>query len=81
MAIFKKLVETEKRKTFGWPEGWSTKEQVARELSCAIDQVQREMAPLIRAGSVEMQWFKVYRDGRMVRMQGYRPKQKKGGGK
>lgn len=81
MSGFKGAVDRANRKRYAWPEDFKTREQVAAELECEPDTVGSVLAPAISDGSVEMKWFKVWKDGRVVRMQGFRivPKKTEGG--
>lgn len=76
MAGFKALVEADNKRRFSWPAGWSDRETVAADIGCQPDSVGEILSPLIKSGAVEMQWFKVWRDGRFVKLQGFREKSK-----
>ena len=71
---WKTVVEKQNKKTYQWPEGWDTREEVAEQLECSTDRVGQVLAPGIRAGEIEVQAFPVWDDllKRVVRVTGYR---------
>lgn len=66
------LVDEQYRRDFAFPKGWSTKEEVAVDLGCTPDRVRDVLRPAIAAGRVESALHKVWHEGRMVKMMGYR---------
>lgn len=71
---WKAVMAKQNKKTFRWPDGWDTREEVAEQLECSPDRVSQHLAPCIRAGEIEVQAFPVWDDvlKRVVRVTGYR---------
>jgi hypothetical protein len=71
---WKSTVAKLNRKTYAWPAGWSTREQVAEELECSPERVSEILAPGIRLGDIEKGSFPVWdeRLQRKVMVIGYR---------
>jgi hypothetical protein len=57
---------------YGWPKGWTSREDIADQLECSPERVREVLAPGIKAGTVEAKDFKIWEDGRFVRRTGYR---------
>lgn len=71
---WKKVIHKRNAADHKWPEGWSTREEVAEEMECSPDRVHTLLLPAIKAGDVEVQDFPVWDDlvKRVVRVRGYR---------
>jgi len=61
---------------YGWPKGWSSREEIAEQLECSPERVREVLAPGIKAGSIETKEFKIWDGGRLVRRPGYRKVEK-----
>lgn len=70
---WKGLVERENSKAYAWPEGWSTKEDIAAQLGCRPESVHDMLRCAIRGGGIEVKKFSIWRGGRIVQVVGYRP--------
>jgi hypothetical protein len=57
---------------YGWPKGWSSREEIAEQLECSPERVREVLNPGIKAGAIEVKDFKIWEDGRFVRRTGYR---------
>lgn len=57
---WKQLVEAQNREIYVLPPGWDSREKVADQLNCSIDNVRVLLAPSIRAKIVETQQFPVW---------------------
>ncbi len=77
-ANWKTIVDEHNKRAFAWPPGWSTKEDIAIQLGCTPDRVRDVLAPALRAGVVEAKMHRVWTDGRMSRVIGYRQVAKPG---
>lgn len=71
---WKSLVEAQNRKTYVLPLGWDSRDKVAEQLECSVDNVRVLLAPAIRAKAVEVQQFPVWDDiiKKVVRITAYR---------
>lgn len=71
---WKLLVEAQNRKTYVLPPGWDSRDKVAEQLECSVDNVRVLLAPAIRAKAVEVQQFPVWDDiiKKVVRITAYR---------
>ena len=71
---WKQLVEAQNRKTYILPTGWDSREEVAEQLNCSVDNVRVLLAPSIRAKTVETQQFPVWDEvtKKVVRVIAYR---------
>lgn len=71
---WKSLVEAQNRKTYVLPPGWDSRDKVAEQLECSVDNVRVLLAPAIRAKAVEVQQFPVWDDiiKKVVRITAYR---------
>jgi hypothetical protein len=58
-----------KRKRYTIPEGWETREQVAAQLECAPDRVDKLLKPGIDDGSFERRMFAVWDEARRMAVQ------------
>lgn len=59
---WKLLVEAQNRKTYVLPEGWDSRDKVAEQLECSVDNVRVLLGPAIRAKTVEVAQFPVWDD-------------------
>ena len=71
---WKSFVETENEKTYVLPDGWDSKETIADMLGCSEDRVRINLAPGLKAGTVECGTFPVWDSvgKRIVRVTAYR---------
>ena len=61
---------------YGWPKGWSSREEIAEQLECSPERVREVLAPGIKAGTIETKEFKIWDGGRLLRRPGYRKVEK-----
>lgn len=54
------MVEQSQAKQYVLPEGWDSREKVARELNCAEDSVKKHMSLLLKSGKAETKTFPVW---------------------
>ena len=54
MTNWKQIVDSDKSKRFTLPAGWELDDSVAQDLGCSRERVRHEMAPLVKAGAVEV---------------------------
>lgn len=54
------FVNNDSAKRFVLPEGWDSRDTVAKSLECSPDRVRTILAPAIREGSVLTKQFKVW---------------------
>jgi hypothetical protein len=73
---WKSEVDRMNKEKFGWHlyarEGWSTKEEIAKQLECSPDRVREVLAPGLKDGVIEVKDLRVWEAGRMIRKTGYR---------
>ena len=71
---WKTLVEAQNRKTYVLPLGWDSRDKVAEQLECSVDNVRVLLGPAIRAKTVEVAQFPVWDDitKKVVRVTAYR---------
>jgi hypothetical protein len=71
---WKHLLEANNAKIFVLPEGWDSKEELAKQIPCGEDRVRIFMAPMIKARQAEMKTFPVWDKvtKRVVRVTAYR---------
>jgi hypothetical protein len=71
---WKSLVEAQNRKTYVLPQGWDSRDRVAEQLECSVDNVRVLLGPAIRNKTVEVQQFPVWDDvtKKVVRVTAYR---------
>lgn len=74
MGKWNDIVNRQNKKTYIWPAGWSTAEEIAQELECEPDQVSRILKSAIDDGKVETKFHKVWDEttARVLRIKGYR---------
>ena len=70
---WERVVRKQYETTYKFPEGWSTVEEVALQLSCPVEEVDSVLAPCIKARTVQRKVFTVYdkSTGKLSRVQGY----------
>lgn len=59
---YRAIVEQENRQKYRMPEGWDTREQVAKDLGCSVDRVNQLLAPAIQSGRIKVQNFQVWNE-------------------
>jgi len=71
---WKQLVEAQNRRTYVLPPGWDSRDKIAEQLECSIDNVRVLLGPAIRAKSVEVSVFPVWDEvtKKVVRVTAYR---------
>ncbi len=71
---WKSLVEAQNKKTYVLPQGWDSRDKVAEQLECSVDNVRVLLGPAIRNKTVEVQQFPVWDDvtKKVVRITAYR---------
>lgn len=57
---WKQLVEAQNRRTYVLPPGWDSRDKIAEQLECSVDNVRVLLGPAIRAKSVEVSVFPVW---------------------
>lgn len=67
---WKSFVEKSQSEAYVLPEGWDTRETIADQLGCSVDNVRKLLAPAIKTGAVEFKqlpiWDKVVKKVRSV---------------
>jgi hypothetical protein len=73
---WKTLVEKQNAETYTLPDGWDSRDAIAEQLECSPERVRLELAPAIKAGTVEMNVFPVWDKvtKRVQRVTAYRTK-------
>ena len=71
---WKSLVEAQNKKTYVLPQGWDSRDKVAEQLECSVDNVRVLLGPAIRNKTVEVQQFPVWDDvtKKVIRITAYR---------
>ena len=71
---WKQLVEAQNKKTYVLPAGWDSRDKVAEQLECSVDNVRVLLGPAIRNKTVEVQQFPIWDDitKKVVRITAYR---------
>ncbi len=71
---WKSLVEAQNKKTYVLPQGWDSRDKVAEQLECNVDNVRVLLGPAIRNKTVEVQQFPVWDDvtKKVIRITAYR---------
>jgi hypothetical protein len=71
---WKQLVEAQNRRTYVLPPGWDSRDNIAEQLECSVDNVRVLLGPAIRAKSVEVSVFPVWDEvtKKVVRVTAYR---------
>ena len=71
---WKQLVEAQNRRTYVLPPGWDSRDRIAEQLECSVDNVRVLLGPAIRAKSVEVAVFPVWDEvtKKVVRVTAYR---------
>ena len=71
---WKSLVEAQNKKTYVLPQGWDSRDKVAEQLECNVDNVRVLLGPAIRNKTVEVQQFPVWDDvtKKVIRITVYR---------
>lgn len=71
---WKQLVEAQNKKTYVLPAGWDSRDKVAEQLECSVDNVRILLGPAIRNKTVEVQQFPIWDDitKKVVRVTAYR---------
>jgi hypothetical protein len=71
---WKALVEAQNKKTYVLPQGWDSRDRVAEQLECNVDNVRVLLGPAIRNKTVEVQQFPVWDDvtKKVIRITAYR---------
>lgn len=71
---WKALVEAQNKKTYVLPQGWDSRDRVAEQLECSVDNVRVLLGPAIRNKTVEVQQFPVWDDvtKKVIRITAYR---------
>lgn len=71
---WKQLVEAQNRRTYVLPLGWDSRDKIAEQLECSVDNVRVLLGPAIRAKSVEVSVFPVWDEvtKKVVRVTAYR---------
>lgn len=74
---WKQLVDAQNRKTYVLPPGWDSREKVAEQLECSVENVRVLLGPALRSKTVETQQFPVWDDisKKVVRVTAYRRRQ------
>ncbi len=67
---WKSLVEAQNRKTYVLPAGWDSRDKVAEQLECSVDNVRVLLGPAIRAKTVEVAQFPITK--KVVRVTAYK---------
>lgn len=57
---WKKLVETKNAKTYVLPDGWDSREVVAKQLDCTEDMVDKNLYAALKSGEVEKKQWPVW---------------------
>ena len=76
---WKTHVETQSAKLYVLPPGWDSREKIADQLECSPDRVRVQLAPGLKAGTIEMNVFPVWDKvtKRVIRVTAYREKPEK----
>lgn len=71
---WKQLVEAQNKKTYVLPAGWDSRDKVAEQLECSVDNVRILLGPAIRNKTVEVQQFPIWDDitKKVIRVTAYR---------
>lgn len=71
---WKQLVEAQNRRTYVLPPGWDSRDKIAEQLECSVDNVRVLLGPAIRAKAVEVSVFPVWDEvtKKVVRVTAYR---------
>lgn len=71
---WKQLVEAQSRRTYVLPPGWDSRDKIAEQLECSVDNVRVLLGPAIRAKAVEVSVFPVWDEvtKKVVRVTAYR---------
>ena len=71
---WKQLVEAQNRRTYVLPPGWDSRDKIAEQLECSVDNVRVLLGPAIRAKSVEVSVFPVWDEvtKKIMRVTAYR---------
>lgn len=77
---WKQLVEAQNRRTYVLPPGWDSRDRIAEQLECSVDNVRVLLGPAIRAKSVEASVFPVWDEvtKKVVRVTAYRRRSTEG---
>ena len=77
---WKQLVEAQNRRTYVLPPGWDSRDKIAEQLECSVDNVRVLLGPAIRAKSVEVSVFPVWDEvtKKVVRVTAYRRRSTEG---
>ncbi len=59
---WKTFVEKSQAQAYRLPEGWDTRETIADQLGCSVDNVRKLLAPAIKSGSVEFKQLPIWDD-------------------
>jgi len=57
---WKSYVEKSQSQTYRLPEGWDTRESIAEQLGCSVDNVRKLLAPAIKSGGVEFKQLPIW---------------------
>ncbi len=57
---WKSFTETLQSKTYKKPDGWDTREAIAEQLGCSVDNVRKLLAPAIKSGAVEFKQLPIW---------------------
>ena len=66
---WKKKVDEINRRRFTVPEGWETRDQVAENMECSADRVDKLLKPGLDDGTFERKLFSVWDDTRRMTVQ------------
>lgn len=71
---WKQLVEAQNKKTYVLPAGWDSRDKIAEQLECSVDNVRILLGPAIRNKTVEVQQFPIWDDitKKVIRVTAYR---------
>ena len=71
---WKQLVEAQNRRTYVLPPGWDSRDKIAEQLECSVDNVRVLLGPAIRAKAVEVSVFPVWDEvtKKVMRVTAYR---------
>lgn len=71
---WKNFVEESHAKAYKLPQGWDSRDTIAEQLDCSVDNVRRLLAPALKAGTIETAVFPVWDDvtKKIIRVTAYR---------
>ena len=74
---WKQLVEAQNRKTYVLPPGWDSRDTIAEQLECSVENVRVLLGPAIRSKTIEVQTFPIWDEitKKVTRVTAYRRRQ------